>query len=313
MTSIINNEKSSFFVKERGFNFNLKDFKVEDSIQVGYIYLPEGEIKEDYEKECRRYGIYSVVLESGTIKKKCVSLLDKPLRVPERSSYLGEAVLLVFPNNSDIPFIIKVINNNSVTYDYIDENSVSKVIQDEVTAIKVSENIKDKNYSINIMSEDDQEVSINLNVSAPNKKGKIRLNVNGDCNIFAEKNINILTNKEINIKIRDLVKNQKFHEIKYNFDTGLYVKDRWDNTITMNGPILRIHHKNRIRIECQNADIEVQQQAKLIAHGEVRIDADGAHSIHIGNDESLVINQSTICCFTGQPHFLPITNVKTRC
>lgn len=298
------NGVSAFYNKVRGFSFNKDEFKKENPIQIGYIYLPEGENKINFEKECRRTGTYAIMLESGTIKQRCHYLDDKPLMIPENSKYVGETVLVVFPDSSDIPLIIKKITDNSTTHDNMDEVSKSKTSFNENTAIKVTEDITNRIYSVSISSDEDKDVTLNLNVSAKNKKGKLKINVNGDCEIFAEKNVNVLANNEVDIKIRDLVKGNKFHEIKYNIDSGLTLKDKWDNTINLNQEEFNVNIKKKAIVNAENI--------KITASDKIIIDAPGNKKIEIGNASSMALNDETICCFTGMKHFIPLTNVKTK-
>ena len=311
---------SAFYDKARSFTHGDKNNKPNYPIQVGHIILPPNSGgKAEFERLCRLQKMYSVYLENNTVKHNCPvgGILGNStdgetqcFRMPEKEGELGERVLLLFPEKSDIPIIVcslpggesNVIppNENSKVQNKIGTNAVISTVQ----------NPDDGSFTLSI-NQVSGDVSLNLNVESKDKSGKLRLNVNGDCEIYAQQKIDLLTNKEFELRVRDLEKEEKFHSVKYTFADGLTILDKWENLINLKKKLLNIFIKDKDKKA--NAVVEVQGNIKVKATKKINIDIpDDKPDITIGNAESMALNESCICQFTGLRHLKPITNKKTK-
>lgn len=291
---------------------------IEQPIQVGYIYFPKGVGSwEEFEQRCRQTKTYSVYLERGAIKHNCpVSSFfaggsDGQIRafaVPKKAGLLGERVLLFFPCNSDIPIIgLSVPGGNSNTIAPNENSNYSTIHTEEVT-IDFGHDAKAGTYDINVSAEkSDKEVAINLNVASKTKKGKIRLNVNGACEIYTEDKLEVISNNSVEMKLRDEVAEpNKLSQIIWKFLTGFLFLDKWTNKIQINASKIDVY-------SVKDIFVTAERNIKLYAKSDIIVDTEKANqSIHLGNNASYALNEDCICQYTGQRHLKPPTNNKTK-
>jgi len=286
-----------------------KNISYKNPIKKGYIILSENKSREEYIKYSLRTQTINVITYDEDIYEECsilgnfTSNIDGEyggISFPDKVGEYGSPVILLFSEGASNPVILGYVaglENSVITK----ENQKKRIFsRNDETIIEVDDVSNQAEKTITIISKKGK-AKLNINVISDNKESEINLKTDNEINLFAKK-LNKIISESVNLKVRNLVKQNEFLEVGYTLKEGLKIKDEFGNIVIINANGIEVNTTTKIKMI-------IDGSADITASGAMTVDAS---KIDIGNADSLAINVNTPCLFTGTPHAIPPGNQKTK-
>lgn len=211
-------------------------------IEIGHIILSANLSREEYIDRCSRTHTVNVITSNGTVLTEC------PLAIPLNSNEvsgeycnpifpndisLGIPVVLLFAESTKKPIVAFSITTNENYVLIENEKQNKKILSSDECDINVIKDPKNGKLNINVIGKT-VKGEINLKVISSNDDAELNIDVFGKANINGRNEINLNTQNSFNIKVRDLVNQDEFTEIKYVLGEGLTYLDEYGNKIIAN-------------------------------------------------------------------------------
>jgi hypothetical protein len=188
-------------------------------IGIAHIIIPKGisgENRAKFIEDSLRENKVSILVENGggiahdcPITSECLNNIDFPLGYGQ----LGSPVLFYLHPLSNMPIVFGTLTQdqdlNFITEgdrtlrgDFLPYNSFAEVIAKG----------KDGKVQINVYSDHDTGGEIFINASTKNQKGKLKINIIGESDIFTKDKCSITSKQEIFVKVTDPEEGEDFDD-----------------------------------------------------------------------------------------------------
>ena len=285
-------------------------------ISTGYVVFNNVGDIDSYIKDAIRRHRVIILEDGGTLKLECpvLNFETTNLVFPSALGKLGSKVLLCYPQNSRIPIVMGVIPSFDETQQnaFYDNENQRKFIKDtENSTITVDEDAENGVYNISVYGKVAGKSNYNISVSSANNDAVANVKVNGQLNITAVNNITMLVNDELDILVKNSKVQDKFNKLTWKLGNGLTIIDEFDNTVNLNSNGLIAEIKKDINLTI-DGNTNINSTGKIDIEGSGGIVINDPSSIELGTAESLALNESCNCQYTGQRHLPPTTNQITK-
>lgn len=174
----------------------------------GYIFLPpnlEDDARTKYIQTCYRTGKVSVLLDGGGVAHNVP--IDKntlkEVNFPESFGEAGDSVLCWLNPYNNRPMVFALFNKEDEST--ISDENEYKVVRsngNNISSIDIKGN--EGEVYINVDSDDEDGGNIVLNVNNVNRNGSLKINVNGEADIYTSNKAKISSNTELELTVKNL-------------------------------------------------------------------------------------------------------------
>ena len=211
-------------------------------IEIGHIILSAKLSREEYIDRCSRTHTVNVITSDGSVLTECP--IAMPLNSNETSGEytnpifptevkLGIPVILLFAEDTKKPVVAFSITTNENYVLLENEKQNKKIIESDECDISIVKDPINGKLNVSIIGKTIKG-EMNLKVVSQNNDAELNIDVFGKANINGRDEINLSTQNSFNIKVRDLVTQENFAELKYLLGEGLTYIDEYDNKIVTN-------------------------------------------------------------------------------